>query len=119
MVRCKRTRAAPHPCKKCISQAAANAFDLAVSGGSSRGAKIRTFGFDIESPVENSSDTDADERWDQLSSISASLNTRSQRASSFRMKAANSSGVLLTALMPVCSSRPVMLASSYILAISL
>src|SRR5262249_38409797 len=57
-------------------------------------------------------------RRDQLSFIPLSLNTRPQRSSSLRTKASNSSGVLLTALMPDFSSFSAMTGSAYILTTS-
>src|SRR5215468_2334448 len=55
---------------------------------------------------------------DQLSFIPLSLNTRFQRSSSLRTKASNSSGVLLTALMPDFSSLSAMMGSAYMLTTS-
>src|SRR5215813_4358908 len=57
-------------------------------------------------------------RRDQLSFIPLSLNTRFQRSSSLRTKASNSSGVLLTALMPDFSSFSAMTGSAYMLTTS-
>src|SRR5262249_47750028 len=82
---------------------------LMDSAGSSRGAKIRILGLDMEAPcvlspggmVQALMEVDAG---GQSSLIPLSLNAFSQRTASLRKKASNSSGVLDTALIPAFSS---------------